>query len=228
MQTLLDVRKFNPGCKRPLRSPDGKDARAELLPFQPSRLFFHVRVPIVRLGDVFTGWRARVILLVSGLFVAVPPQSSAWVLNGYTWPVGSNIVMHLQLSRPPPVRFPDGSAGWNASAADALAIWNQHLDFVHFVSAGASTAAGGDRMNSVFFSNTIYGQTFGSHVLAVTMNYSGSGSTFSETDVIFNDAQRWSSYRGPLHARVPGRERRFRLPRRLTGTPITRPLPRDE
>ncbi len=130
-------------------------------------MFFLIRLAIVRIGDVFGRWRVRCILLVMALFVAVPPRSSAWVLNGYTWPVRSNIVMHLQLSRPP-VRFPDGSAGWNASAADALAIWNQHLDFVHFVSAGASTAAGGDRMNSVFFSNTIYGESFGPNVLAVT------------------------------------------------------------
>lgn len=110
--------------------------------------------------------------------------------------------MHLQLSRPA-ARFQDGSAGWNASAADALAIWNQHLDLVHFAPAAAVSAAGGDRMNCVFFANTIYGQTFGPYVLAITMNYSGPGSTFTETDVIFNNKQQWNSYRGPIHGFFP-------------------------
>jgi hypothetical protein len=61
-------------------------------------------------------------------------RALSFSLNGYSWPSGSQIVMHLQLSRAP-VAFQDGSASWNASAADALAIWNQYLDTVTFVEA---------------------------------------------------------------------------------------------
>ena len=42
--------------------------------------------------------------------------------------------------------------------------------------------------------------TASSNVLAVTLNYSDSGSrVFTETDVIFNNNIQWNSYRGPIH-----------------------------
>lgn len=104
--------------------------------------------------------------------------------------------MHLQLDRPP-VALQDGSSSWNASAAEALALWNQYLDTVSFVQGAGSGPAGEDGANSVFFSTNIYGETFPSGVLAVTLNYSHSESVFMETDVIFNDNITWNSYRGP-------------------------------
>jgi len=61
--------------------------------------------------------------LVFLLLLGRPQNGSAFVLNGYHWPSGAQIAMHLQLDRPP-VAFQDGSASWNASAADALTIWN--------------------------------------------------------------------------------------------------------
>ncbi len=103
--------------------------------------------------------------------------------------------MHLGLTHQPS-SFQDGTGSWNGSAADALGIWNQYINKVQFVSAGATTNHGNDGQNSAFFSNTIYGQTFGANVLAVTLNYSGP--VASETDVIFNDKLKWGSYRGPL------------------------------
>ena len=136
--------------------------------------------------------------LVFLLLLDSPQDGSAFSLNGYSWPTGTQISMHLQLSRPP-VAFQDGSASWDASAADALAIWNQYVDTVKFVQADPVGPAGGDGANSVFFSSTIYGETFGSTTLAVTINYSNSGSgVFTETDVIFNNARTWNSYRGPI------------------------------
>lgn len=112
--------------------------------------------------------------------------------------------MHLGLNRPP-VAFQDGSASWNASAADALATWNQYVDSVKFVEAGPVSPSGGDGANSIFFSNTIYGQAFGSSTLAVTINYSNLGSgVFTETDVIFNNARTWNSYRGPIQGSGAG------------------------
>ena len=91
----------------------------------------------------------------------------------------------------------DGSVSWDASAARALAVWNEHLGSVRFTEAGPIAPSGGDRSNSVFFSDTIYGQAFGKHVLAVTIQYYPNGYTFTETDVIFNSRVRYDSYRGP-------------------------------
>ncbi len=93
----------------------------------------------------------------------------------------------------------DGSASWNASAADALAIWNQYLDTVQFVEAASTIPAAGDGENSVFFSDAAYGDPWPPGVLAITVNNSVAGSgVFTETDVIFNNKLKWDSYRGPL------------------------------
>jgi hypothetical protein len=136
--------------------------------------------------------------VASVVFLTIPQNGFSFSLNGYRWPSGTQIEMHLGLSRPP-VAFQDGSASWNASAADALAIWNQYVDMAKFVEAAPAGPSGGDGANSVFFSNTIYGQSFGSTTLAVTINYSNLGSgVFTETDVIFNNAIAWNSYRGPI------------------------------
>jgi hypothetical protein len=102
--------------------------------------------------------------------------------------------MHLQLTRPA-VPLQDGSASWDASAADALALWNQYLDTVQFVTASSGSAYGGDKKNSAVFSDTIYGEGFPPGVLAVTIDFSSGEST--ETDVIFNNNLVWNSYRGP-------------------------------
>jgi Matrixin/Putative Ig domain len=141
----------------------------------------------------FTACFLGLFLLLAGV---VPGFSFA--LNGYKWPDGTQITMHLQLTRFSP-ELQDGSASWNDSAADALNLWNQYVGTVKFVQADPVGPSGGDGANSVFFSSTIYGQSFGSTTLAVTVNYSSSGSgVFAETDVIFNDARTWNSYRGPI------------------------------
>jgi hypothetical protein len=54
----------------------------------------------------------------------------------------------------------------------------------------------GDGDNSVFFSNTVYGDSFGTSVLAITLT-SRRGSVYTEGDVIFNTAVDFDSYRGP-------------------------------
>jgi hypothetical protein len=119
--------------------------------------------------------------------------------NGYSWPSGTQIVMHLQLSRAYDSPLQDGSASWNASAADALTIWNQYLGGVSFVEAAPAGPSGGDGMNSVFFSSNVYGDSWPSHALAVTITYSEGASTVTtETDVLFNTAIKWNSYRGPI------------------------------
>ena len=114
-------------------------------------------------------------------------------------------MVHLSLSRAP-ASFPDGSSSWNASAADALQIWNQHLQTVRFVHAGSVAGGDGDGRNSVFFSSSIYGEKFGTNTIAVTVGYNDASnpSVIIETDVIFNSAERWDSYRGPLRSDSKG------------------------
>ena len=61
----------------------------------------------------------------------------------------------------------------------------------------ATAVASGDRVNSVAFSPTIFGQSFGSNTLAVTY-WSSMNGVMVETDILFNTAQTFDSYRGAL------------------------------
>ena len=102
--------------------------------------------------------------------------------------------------------FTDGSPSFNAVAEEALNIWNQHLIHMKFaVNRGSILpAASSDGNTSVTMSDTIYGDDFGTGVLAVTL-ITPRGSTFIEADVVFNSAFAWDSYRGSL-----GQEEDFR------------------
>src|SRR2546430_12735700 len=106
--------------------------------------------------------------------------------------------MHLSLPQGPAPFF-DGSASFNASAEDALNIWNQYLIHMQFAVDRNSILppSGTDGNTSVTMSDTIYGEIFGSGVLAVTL-VTPRGSTYVEADVIFNNAFQWNSYRGNL------------------------------
>jgi YVTN family beta-propeller protein len=128
-------------------------------------------------------------------------QARSFVLNGYHWPDGTTIEMHLQLGAAPPLQ--DGSGSWDASAADALAIWNQYLAPIQFAQGAPIAPAGGDGANNVFFASTIYGESFPNGVLAVTLGRSRPGGVFAETDVIFNSQINWDSYRGPIQGSGP-------------------------
>ena len=136
-------------------------------------------------------------LLCTLTFVAVH-RSDAYTLNGYKWPAGSEVVMQLGLGSTPRVLM-DGSTSWNAAAAPALEMWNRNIGQMQFRGVPGTTGSvhNGDRVNSIVFSSTVFGQAFGKYTLAVTY-YSMSGSTLLEADVLFNQAMVFDSYSGPL------------------------------
>ena len=125
-------------------------------------------------------------------FVADPP---------YVWPNG-NVSVALKLGSAGRTLL-DGNTSWDTVARQALSDWNPYLGTIQFASATQSPGAGstGDGINQAFFNSTVYGQAFGSGVLAVTTGWHR-GTTRVEGDVTFNNAISWDSYRGPL--RWPG------------------------
>jgi Matrixin len=125
---------------------------------------------------------------------------SAYVLFDDKWPDGT-VVMNLQLGSSGVLS--DGSGSWGASAESALATWNQVMSRLQFTVVRDSSASKGDgnHVNNVFFSNDIYGTSFGKNVLAVTTNWER-GTTRTEADVIFNAALTWDSYSGNLRSGV--------------------------
>lgn len=131
------------------------------------------------------------------LLTNVPP-SFGFVLTGQSWTRNRTVVMHLSLP-PGTGTFQDGFTSLGQSAEDALNIWNQHLAHMQLAvdrnSILPPESLDGD--TSVSMSNTVYGMPFGTNTLAVTL-IAARGSTTFETDVIFNNAFAYDSYRGNL------------------------------
>lgn len=132
------------------------------------------------------------------LTCAAISSANAYVLNGKIWANGSNVVMQMGLGDAGRT-LSDGNTNWNAAAAPALDAWNAQIARMQFgrVMNSTAPASSGDRVNTVAFSNSVFGQAFGSGTLAVTY-YIMQGSNLIEADVLFNLAQVFDSYRGNL------------------------------
>jgi len=119
------------------------------------------------------------------------------------WPNGDVIVV-LKLGTPGRTLI-DGNTSWESVAGLALSTWNSHLGTIQFSPVTQNPGMGSDRdgVNQVFFSSRVYGESFGGLVLAVTTAWDN-GTTKTESDVIFNTAVSWDSYRGPSR-RVGGK-----------------------
>ena len=148
---------------------------------------FNVRTVVKR--------KLHLLVLAAVLFCA-GRAAVAFKVDGDKWTLNRTVTMHLSLGGPTSLQ--DGFTSFNESAADALNIWNQHLVHLKFRSIPGSplSPSDTDADNSVFFSSNVFGDTFGNNVLAITL-FSTRGSVVTETDVIFNNAESWDSYRGP-------------------------------
>jgi len=135
---------------------------------------------------------------VTFTFLSAAPRAAwAYVFEGASWPVGRTVVLQLGLGGAGRTLI-DGNTSWNAAAAPALNMWDQDIQRARltFVPSTASVSSG-DGVNSVVFSDSIFGQSFGSGTLAVTY-YRAQGSRMVEADILFNRGQNFDSYRGAL------------------------------
>jgi hypothetical protein len=123
--------------------------------------------------------------------------SVGYVLENSKWP-NSTVIFHLQLGTPNHALL-DGSTSWNTAASPAFGMWNAVVGGVRMATVATSSAVGShDGVNSVAFSSTVFGQSFGSHTLAVTYRSFTQNQVTVEADVLFNRAQQFDSYRGAL------------------------------
>lgn len=131
-----------------------------------------------------------------GLCLGISSTGSAYSLEGYSW-LTPTIPVRVQLG-PSNITLADGSTTWDAVVENALALWNEQIagtQFTYTEAPPGTAASQGDGINSMQFASTIYGDKFGASTLAITLiNFSGSQTT--ETDVLFNTAFRFNSYRG--------------------------------
>ena len=141
-----------------------------------------------------TGLGAIAALVVCGLSAPV----RAYVLEGKSWPPGSVVLMQLNLGSAGRV-LQDGSTSWDEAVLPVAGMWNQMIQRaqVSAIINPVVPVTSGDRINAVVFSNSVFGQSFGSSTLAVTY-YTSAGGTMIESDTLFNRAAHFDSYRGPL------------------------------
>jgi hypothetical protein len=120
-----------------------------------------------------------------------------YVLMGHKWNNGS-IVMNLHLGAPSGALI-DGTTSWNTVSEHAMSDWNSKLQNVQFTVIRNSTnpIGDGDGRNSVFWSNTVFGRSFGSTILAVATTWR-TGTVRTESDIVFNNTKKWNSYRGDV------------------------------
>ncbi|MDQ6656272.1 MAG: matrixin family metalloprotease [Verrucomicrobiota bacterium] len=136
---------------------------------------------------------------LSAILCTFSPAARAYVLEGESWTRNRTVVMQLSLGQPR--LLSDGSTSFNQVAQSVLDSWNQQL--VHLRLSGLMNSpiapADSDAANSVFFSDTVFGDSFGSGTLAVTV-YNSRNSVIEESDTVFNTFYRWDSYRGALRS----------------------------
>ena len=128
--------------------------------------------------------------------------AGAFVNSDNLWPNG-NIDYRIRLGGTSSGALVDGASSWTTVVLDAFSEWNVHLNNVQFT--GAEAAPGGqgedDNINDIFFSDTAYGDAFGSQTLAVTLNrFQGFSQPLPrvEADIVFNNKSdlNWNSHRG--------------------------------
>ena len=124
--------------------------------------------------------------------------AQAYVTEGPSWASGTTVTFQLGLGNAGRTLI-DGNTSWNTAASPALDMWDQKIQRAQLVSVSSSAPVlQGDGVNSIVFSSTVFGQSFGSGTLAVTAYRYSSGSRMTEADILFNTAQSWDSYRGAL------------------------------
>ena len=99
--------------------------------------------------------------------------------------------------------IPGAGGLWQDSFEEAMGRWNGVTGFRFSAANSAIDACAEDSKNGVMFSNDVCGTPFGSSTVAVTLSlfFVGSGS-FIESDIVFNSAEPWSVYDGPLRTDV--------------------------
>lgn len=157
----------------------------------------HLARPAGRLATFAT-------VIACSLAALLTHRADAYVLSGSSWPRGSEVVLQFGLGNAPRTLI-DGNTSWNDAIAPVLDMWNAQVGHVHLSGANSPTGAAskGDHVNSVAFSPTVFGQSFGGSTLAVTY-YTMSGSSMTEADVLFNQAMVFDSYRGGLRFPIGG------------------------
>ena len=132
------------------------------------------------------------ILILLAVFALVAPRANGYALEGSSWPAGTIVTFQMGLGSAGRTLI-DGNTSWDSAAAPALAAWNNVMARLQYNGNVASPrVSSGDGVNAIVFSDTVFGQRFGSGTLAVT-SWRSSGSSIIEADVLYNRSQSFDS-----------------------------------
>jgi sugar lactone lactonase YvrE len=143
-----------------------------------------------------------------GLLAALLTSTAAWSFTYITnrntglpikWPAGT-VPFVVAMGTSPTLS--DGNSH-NSSVLSAMATWNNQIGSVQLQgqSAAPGNATDGNRINEMVFSSTVFGSAFDTNVLAIATTWS-SGNDRIESDILFNSARTWDSYRGATRSAI--------------------------
>jgi len=140
-----------------------------------------------------------VLTVIVVALAAFSATSKAYVLQGKSWPNGTVLVLQLGLGSAGRT-LQDGNTSWDSAILPVAGMWNQTIQRMQVANVVNPLApvSSSDRVNSVVFTSSVFGQSFGANTLAVTYYSSSNGGSMLECDVLFNRAASFDSYRGPL------------------------------
>lgn len=112
-------------------------------------------------------WQFTAVLAV--VLAAVSPAANGYVLEGKSWPAGTTVIMQLNLGSAGRT-LQDGNTSWDSAVLPVAGMWNETIQRVQVstIVNPLVPVSSGDRINSVVFSSSVFGQSFGSGTLAVT------------------------------------------------------------
>lgn len=151
---------------------------------------------------------AALFLIAANSAYTFEPSGSVWSTPSTSFHVGINGIS------------PSGES-WNAAFNRAMQAWTDETAFAFEVinqtqnpCESREGALLGDGLSSTDFSTTVCDAAFGENVLAVTLstltcqNPACTGTTIiDEADIVFNDAEQWDIYSGPIRANTVDFER---------------------
>src|SRR5438876_7906918 len=119
------------------------------------------------------------ILIVWAILLVFSRRASGYALEGQHSPAGTLVTFQMGLGSAGRTLI-DGNTSWDTAAAPALAAWDHVMARLQYNGNVATPpVSSGDGVNAVVFSNTVFGQNFGSSTLAVTY-WRSSGSDIIE------------------------------------------------
>jgi|GEM_PF-1259022 len=111
----------------------------------------------------------------------------------------------MQIKTPTPsAPLLDGSTSYATPLLAAMQLWNDQMGVVTFQGQVAATEGyvNGNGINEIAMDSKADGEDFGENTIAIALSYRN-GNVRTESDVVFNTAYTWDSYRGSLRS---GRE----------------------